>query len=223
MRNVERYVNNIVGRMDISRKEKQEYKFQFIDHINSLKEEYMSEGISQEEACDLAIRDFGNDRQILVNEEFDSKLKGNTKFIVRSIFFIYCFILFGHYIKLAGIEGNGGNLVALKSLVPTKTLLGIIHGMAIYGFSNYYIDLILTYIVLFIPLGFLIPLIFINLKSLKKNMKLFTIIALGIQVAKLIFLHKVVNIDFALMNILGCFLGYKIYTLLCSRKGEENG
>lgn len=217
MNNIEKYVDSIIKEMNISKKERQEYRFQFIDHITALKEDYIKKGLSEDEAAKHAIKDFGSEIQILENGDFSRELKGKVKLIVSAVFIIYCTILFGHYIKLAGAEGNGGNLVALKSLIPIKTILGVMRGIAMYGFSNMYLDILITYIIMFIPVGALIPLLSVKVKTLKSNIKVFIIIVLAFQFIKLIFLHKVVNVDFALMNLLGCFIGYQIYRSISTK------
>ncbi|KOF57141.1 hypothetical protein AGR56_11545 [Clostridium sp. DMHC 10] len=177
MINIGQYVDNLVNPLQISNKDKDEYKFQFIDHINSLKEEFIKNGVSEDKAVELAIKRFGDSENI--KEFLESNkvyLKSRTKKIILVAAFVYLFFLFGHYIKISSIEPNSGKSIILNSLIPFKSLIGIINGISLYGFNINYIDLLITYTILFIPIGIFTPLIFNYYNSLKSNIKMYIVL-----------------------------------------------
>ncbi|MCD2349011.1 VanZ family protein [Clostridium guangxiense] len=219
MINIGQYVDNLVNPLQISNKDKDEYKFQFIDHINSLKEEFIKNGVSEDKAVELAIKRFGDSENI--KEFLESNkvyLKSRTKKIILVAAFVYLFFLFGHYIKISSIEPNSGKSIILNSLIPFKSLIGIINGISLYGFNINYIDLLITYTILFIPIGIFTPLIFNYYNSLKSNIKMYIVFVVIIQIIKLIFIGKVFNFDFAIMNLVGCIIGYIIYTTVFKKR-----
>lgn len=73
-------------------------------------------------------------------------------------------------------------------------------------------------ILLFLPLGGLLPLVSKNFRSLKKVMLVALISSVGIEVAQLLFglLGSVrsSDIDDVLLNTMGAFLGFIVYTMV---------
>ena len=56
MNQIERYASKLVKNLDYDKKVRGELKSQFIDHINNLKNEYIDNGLSKEEAIKSAIK-----------------------------------------------------------------------------------------------------------------------------------------------------------------------
>lgn len=223
MNSIDKYVDNLVNPLEIPKIDKEDYKVQFTDHINSLKEEFIENGASEAEAVNLAIQNFGDSKDIkefLQNNEINLNSKIRKGILVLA--FIYLFLFFGHYIKISSIESNTGNFVILKSLIPFRTISAIINGINLYGVNLWCKDLIVTYIALFIPIGIFTPFIFNYYNSLKSNIKLFILFAVIIQIIKLIFIRKVPNFDFAMLNFVGCLIGYYFYKLILKIKPVSN-
>lgn len=66
----------------------------------------------------------------------------------------------------------------------------------------------------FIPIGILTPIILNKGIRLKNNLITFVAFTISIQLIKLILSKGVANIDYAIIGISGCLVGFAIYSLL---------
>ncbi|MBU3174578.1 hypothetical protein [Clostridium estertheticum] len=64
MDKVDKYIKKVINELDLDKKEIDELKTQFKDHIFSLKAEYLEKSYSDDKAIDLALEDFGNEHNI---------------------------------------------------------------------------------------------------------------------------------------------------------------
>lgn len=220
MNSVEKYVDKIVNQLLYSKKEKEEFRLQFIDHINSLKEEYLEKGFSEGEAVKSAIKDFGNSD--LIKEEINNTFSEKHTFInsfARAIFIIYCFFLIVVLLNPArsggGIQSarHGGWFGLTVNLIPFKTIL---YFLTIGNKCNTDIIIhnLLGKIILFIPWGFLLPLSFKNIKNFKDVTILTVIVVFIIQITRLIFPIGVSDIDNIILYTLGSLLGFSLYKFI---------
>lgn len=77
-------------------------------------------------------------------------------------------------------------------------------------------------VIMFLPLGFFVPLLWKNYRSAKEMIKLGFFCSLSIEVCQL-FNRRITDIDDLMMNTLGTFLGFGIWFLLQKvlRRGNE--
>jgi glycopeptide antibiotics resistance protein len=211
MTSIEKYVDNIVGELFLPRKEKRELKLQFIDHINSIKDDYIATGVSEYESIKLAINEFGNQEELkeLVNNKFS--IIPVSKNIINTIFFMFLFLLFGHYLKLDISEYATERIVSIKNFIPFLYITQIINSIIRSGFTVMNTDRIITYLVAFIPVGMLIPLVTNKYSSFKSNFKTYSLFSLGILIIRFIFNIGFVTIDHFILHLSGCIIGYIIY------------
>lgn len=218
MNSIEKYVNDIINKSNLAKSEKDEFKAQFIDHINSLKDEYISTGKSEAEAIDLAIIAFGNQEQL--SQIIDHKF--NTKSIIKKltliVFFLYSFALCGHYIKFESSSFILPRLDLPKSLIPFTIIFSLTKDVYKYGFNINNVDKIMTYLVLFIPVGMLLPLLTNKSNSFRKIAPTYIFLILGILAIRFIFNIGVIYIDHLILHFTGCILGYMLNKLIVSNR-----
>lgn len=68
-------------------------------------------------------------------------------------------------------------------------------------------------IIPFIPMGFLLPMAFPSQRNLYKTMLTSFIIIFIIETLQLIFYLGIFDIDDFILNLISCFIGFKIYTI----------
>lgn len=211
------YIRNILKKLNLDRKESEELKIQFKDHISSLKKEYIDKGCTDEKATELALNDFGNENNI--TEMFNSGVSSdinNKKKISIVILCLYLFPFFAFLIRVAQFEMPYYRF-SIINIIPLITLKSMLKSIFYYG-PNFTILIILLSFIAFIPIGILIPLINVNSNLFRNNLKLYIIIILSIQVGKTIIGLGRGNIDFAIIELLGCLIGYSIYKIKSIRK-----
>ena len=74
-------------------------------------------------------------------------------------------------------------------------------------------------ILLFVPLGFILPLLWKEFRSRRAMCLTGFLLSLGIELAQLLN-FRVSDVDDLIMNTLGAWLGYELLMLLCRRKKD---
>lgn len=183
---IEKYIKSIVQKTNLSQSDKDELYFEIYDHLTSLKQEFLDQGKSQEEATTLAIQNFGESSTL--GTEIEKAMQSSTQKYVQwigwGLFLPYSFVLlfklllgrsafyFGNltYFFETGdwhsIHGGLINLVPFRSTIRYLT-----------EFDSYNIDIVLMNtlgnVIIFIPFGFLLPLLFKQINNVKMASKIF--------------------------------------------------
>jgi hypothetical protein len=76
---VEGYIDSLIKGLKLSESKKEEYKIEFIDHINSLVDEYLEKGYSQTDSIEFAIKDFGSVDLTGLEKDDDEKTEDTSK------------------------------------------------------------------------------------------------------------------------------------------------
>ncbi|AJA46680.1 hypothetical protein CPAST_c05800 [Clostridium pasteurianum DSM 525 = ATCC 6013] len=211
------YIKNILKSLNLDRKESEELKIQFKDHISSLKKEYIDKGCNDEKATELALNDFGNENNI--TEMFNSGVSSdisNKKQISIVILCLYLFPFFAFLIRVAQFEMPYYRF-SIINIIPLATLIPILKSIFYYGTNINTLIIPLSFLA-FIPIGILIPLINVKSNIFRNNLKLYIIVILSIQAIKFIIGIGRANIDFAIIQLLGCIIGYSIHKILIKSK-----
>jgi glycopeptide antibiotics resistance protein len=142
---------------------------------------------------------------ILINSKTWIK---RVRFMVWSLFILYCafmlkVLLFDSY----RMEGHQ----YYDNLIPFKTIWMYIEYYHLFNFKIWAANLIGN-IVLFMPLGFIIPLLYSKMKSFQKVFLLSFFSTVGIEVTQHIFKIGGFDVDDILLNTIGGLLGY--FTLI---------
>ncbi|HFK1401833.1 VanZ family protein [Bacillus cereus] len=218
---IEKYIKSIVQKTNLSQSDKDELYFEIYDHLTSLKQEFLDQGKSQEEATTLAIQNFGEASTL--GTEIEKAMQSSTQKYVQwigwGLFLPYSFVLlfklllgrsafyFGNltYFFETGdwhsIHGGLINLVPFRSTIRYLT-----------EFDSYNIDIVLMNtlgnVIIFIPFGFLLPLLFKQINNVKMASKIFIKFILLIESLQLLTFTGVFDIDDIMLNMLGALIGY---------------
>ena len=218
---IEKYIKSIIQKTNLSQSDKDELYFEIYDHLTSLKQEFLDQGKPEEEATALAIQNFGEASTL--GTEIEKAMQSSTQKYVQwigwGLFLPYSFVLlfklllgrsafyFGNlkYFFETGdwhaIHGGLINLVPFKSTIRYLT-----------EFDSYNLDIVLMNtlgnVIIFIPFGFLLPLLFKQINNVKMASKIFIKFILLIELLQLITFTGVFDIDDIILNMLGALIGY---------------
>ncbi|WP_368908430.1 VanZ family protein [Bacillus wiedmannii] len=218
---IEEYIKSIVQKTNLSQPDRDELYFEIYDHLTSLKQEFLDQGKSEEEATTLAIQNFGEASTL--GTEIEKAMQSSTQKYVQwigwGLFLPYSFVLlfklllgrpafyFGNlkYFFETGdwhsIHGGLINLIPLKSTIRYLT-----------EFDSYNLDIVLMNtlgnVIIFIPFGFLLPLLFKQINNVKMASKIFIKFILLIESLQLLTFTGVFDIDDIILNMLGALIGY---------------
>jgi glycopeptide antibiotics resistance protein len=122
-------------------------------------------------------------------------------FILYLIALIYVTLLAWNYGASLGSAAPGGRNY---NLIPFRS----IYRIAVYSPDMIApIRILVGNIVMFIPLGFLLPVLFRKLRIVGLVTLIGFVISLFIESSQFLFTHRVANIDDLILNTLGAFLG----------------
>ncbi|UJA78844.1 VanZ family protein [Bacillus cereus] len=218
---IEKYIKTIVQKTNLSQSDKDELYFEIYDHLTSLKQEFLDQGKSEEEATTLAIQNFGEASTL--GTEIEKAMQSSTQKYVQwigwGLFLPYSFVLLFKlllgrsafyfdslkYLFETGdwhfIHGGLINLVPFRSTIHYLT-----------EFDPYNIDIVLMNtlgnVIIFIPFGFLLPLLFKQINNVKMASKIFIKFILLIESLQLLTFTGVFDIDDIMLNMLGALIGY---------------
>ncbi|HDR7657801.1 VanZ family protein [Bacillus wiedmannii] len=218
---IEEYITSIVQKTNLAQSDRDELYFEIYDHLTSLKQEFLDQGKSEEEATTLAIQNFGEASTL--GTEIEKAMQSSTQKYVQwigwGLFLPYSFVLlfklllgrpafyFGNlkYFFETGdwhsIHGGLINLVPFRSTIRYLT-----------EFDSYNLDIVLMNtlgnVIIFIPFGFLLPLLFKQINNVKMASKIFIKFILLIESLQLLTFTGVFDIDDIILNMLGALIGY---------------
>ncbi len=208
MNNIEKRATKLVGKLDFDRKTRQELKAQYVDHMNNLQDEYIQNGLNQNDALVKAFTEFGNNTEQNLKKNFC--INYTFRKIMVILLFLSTALIAICFLNPATNEGDAARTIrsfgytqSIK-LLPFKTLPLMFTRNSPYDFW-------FLYILLFIPIGALIP-FGIN-KYFNKSLifKWYIVSILTIQLVRAIFPVGLVNIDIAILNFIGCMIGFFIF------------
>ena len=127
----------------------------------------------------------------------------NTGIILLSVVMVIIF-------SLTGVSPISGFNIEIRideiSFIPFRGIIEMLQGgLTLHTFVN-----IIGNIIMFMPMGFLLPLLFSNLDSLKKTVAVGFGTSLLIEFTQL-FLIRATDIDDLILNTLGTMLGYLVF------------
>jgi glycopeptide antibiotics resistance protein len=97
-----------------------------------------------------------------------------------------------------------------SNLVPFKTLSGFVFRFDHYNFDTWFYNTFGPFII-FIPLGFLLPYVFLNLKTLKITLCFSFLLSICIEVMQFVTKLGVLDIDDIILNSGGAAFGFFIF------------
>lgn len=208
MNSINKYVNKIIKKIDLTYKEKIELKEELIDHITSLKIDYMSSGIEETIALEKAFKTF--DKNIISNYH-ENKI--NLSILLRifaSISLICILYLFGILFM------NNGRLMyedTLLNLVPFNfpyIIISSTKSIQYAGTLESIVHFRLMTLLLYFFIGSLVPIIINKINSCIPTLKFSSFFIILFELT--IDLHA--NIDFIIFPLFFVFLGYLFLKLI---------
>ncbi|CUB15609.1 VanZ like family protein [Bacillus cereus] len=224
---IDQYIKRILQKANVSKTEKEDLYFEMYDHLTSLKHEFMEQGKSEQEATQLAIQNFGEASTlgIEIDKAMQSPSQKYMQWLGWGLFIPYSLILLSQLLltrpsyNLDSITyfletGNWHGITGLFNIVPFKTTLMYLTDFDHTHRDNLTIALMNTlgHIIIFIPFGFFIPLLFKKVNDIKLACTLFVKTSLFIELLQLITLTGIFDIDAIILNTIGALIGYSIYT-----------
>lgn len=143
---------------------------------------------------------------VYINSQLKNKKRTslyNAGIILLSVVMVIIF-------SLTGVSPISGFNIEIRideiSFIPFRGIIEMLQGgLTLHTFVN-----ILGNIIMFMPMGFLLPLLFSNLYSLKKTVAVGFGTSLLIEFTQL-FLIRATDIDDLILNTLGTMLGYLVF------------
>lgn len=129
-------------------------------------------------------------------------------FIMYLILLLYITLFAWNYGASLGPAGPGGRNY---NIIPFRSIYRI--GV----FSPTWVDpirILLGNIIMFIPLGFFIPIIWKRKRSLIKVVFLGFFLSLCIELSQFLFTHRVANIDDVILNTFGTWIGVCVFLVM---------
>ncbi|PFL21506.1 VanZ family protein [Bacillus cereus] len=218
---IEKYIKSIVQKTNLSQPDRDELYFEIYDHLTSLKQEFLDQGKSEEEATTLAIQNFGEASTL--GTEIEKAMQSSTQKYVQwvgwGLFLPYSFVLlfklllgrpafyFGnlkYFFETGDWHSIHGGLI---NLFPFRNTIRYLT-----EFDSYNLDIVLMNtlgnVIIFIPFGFLLPLLFKQINNVKMASKIFIKFILLIESLQLLTFTGVFDIDDIILNMLGALIGY---------------
>lgn len=151
------------------------------------------------------------------------------------------------FLAILAVSGNrkmiSAHLLYLKEFIFLVYILsaGIITGLVfpeswrfdpdfsfnLTPFTNESLTMIFFNVLLFLPMGILLPEIFRKMNSWRNMLTAAVLIPVGVEVTQMLFAGRLADIDDVIANFLGCMLGYVVYRILsalfCNRKKRSVG
>jgi hypothetical protein len=207
------YINSIIGDLKISKKKKYEMTEEFRDHLQMLKLEYMSKGVSESEAVKKAIYSFGQENSL-------KKMFANSLLNYRNKITVFIGIVLLLILML--VYRTGGRIPVTG--VDT-TVISNVHGYAvdqmIFSKTNPILSMIL--LLLFIPFGYFMPIIFSKIKTaalIGVTLSLGALIGMFLVESAIISFRDIsvsalisFIITILLSSLLGSIIGYRILVI----------
>lgn len=238
MSEFDEYIKSILAYSELSDIEQDELFLEMYDHLNSLKEEYMEQGMNEKEAIYKAIQSFGESKVIGVEinksvYEVPRPLKVLSK-ILCIPYIIICFIVFlGTFISTSTFDSvrslTGGGTVYhpiefwqqflhISDLETLLQLFGItlwqvkdfIAHPGPWGNSTYWLS-VLQHIILVVPFGFFVPVLINKVTNYKKARKWYVMTFLVWEMLHLLTLSDVFDVWRIAINMLGASVGYLLF------------
>lgn len=234
-KSIEGYVKNLVNDLKCDEKEKLEIEEEFLDHLFMLKDDYLLEGFSETKAIEMAIDSFGKESRI--RKGMQDSLVPLYRFVH---FGIWCLFLCYTYVLLTELlikriltdlrniplgDGHSNFMPYLRSDIsifdkyvfslntnffPFKNI-----SHYILNHNNFNLDIVLYntlgQILVFIPIGIFLSLLFNQLKLLRK-LQIIVAAASTIEISQYILKAGQFDVDDILLYTMGGLVGI----LLCN-------
>ena len=160
---------------------------------------------------------------IEIKKAKDPKEKSKIRdFGLRTLFIIYCILLItilflNNEYRMNGFQGININTFSREhfetiNIIPFSTIIGYIYGLLFEDVSTSIVIVnLVTNLLLFAPMGFLIPLLFKNrITNIKQFIILIIILSLFVEILQFITYSGSTDIDDIILNTIGAIIIYAL-------------
>lgn len=219
MKDFKNYIEILLKDVSCSEEEKRDLAEEFADHLNMLKQEYLNQGYLEQAAFQKAIKTFGEEHKL--GKELQKSLFPLRRLInlsAKLTFIVYVLALFYtlflericYNVHEQAYEFISIYVSKTYNFIPFQTIAGYITGFNNYNFDIWFNNTIGN-VILFMPLGFLLPFIFNGIKSLKYVVIASAISSLVIEVVQYITWFGRLDVDDVILRTLGGILGFGLF------------
>jgi len=228
-KNIETYVNQIVSKLDCRKEEKYDIAEEMKGHLYLLKNDYLIKGLTNEEATQKALQDFGNENSIkagLQNSMFPNYkvfrlglwvLFGMYSFIMLSTLLVgrICLKLIHGYFYISSFRFSHEELSTLEvwrlnsNLMPFRQISEYIFRSYLFN-TDIIIRNLVGSIIIFIPLGIFLPILFKNYRKISSVIVATILSSFAIQFLQLVFQVGNFDVDKIILHTMGSISGYMI-------------
>lgn len=213
MNSFEEYLNQILQNIDASAETKRELYEEFLDHLEQLRRSYVTDGVQDAYAIKLAIADFGESELVggLINKAvspYRKWLQALSWFVFTSYALIVVYQLFLTQTRL--ILRSVGQ--PLYNLTPFQSILQYANGYQHYNFDTWFFNLFGN-VLLFVPLGFLLPILFAKARRFSTTIVWTMLASLTIELTQLSTRLGSFDVDDVILNVLGGSIGFSVWTV----------
>ncbi|MBO0476910.1 VanZ family protein [Vagococcus sp. DIV0080] len=133
------------------------------------------------------------------------KYKEKTHYVIGYLFTIYLFIMFKEVVGFPSLS-NWQRVLNVQGTIfdPNINLIPFIGGVGISDYLN---------IVMFIPLGIILPLMWTKYDDFKQTVRYGFYVSLLIEISQLFVRSRATDVNDLIMNTLGAVIGWLIYKL----------
>ncbi|BCB05177.1 VanZ family protein [Bacillus sp. KH172YL63] len=145
--------------------------------------------------------------------------KQHTIFIILFLFYLFVLLV----VSFVGLGFGMNHLRTINyeevnnNFVPLKTMIGYVFNIDHYNFDTWFYNTF-GIVILFMPLGFLLPKVFSNLNTLKNVLFFTLVLSLCIEVFQYLTKLGVLDVDDVILNLIGAALGYLIFKIQIKSK-----
>ncbi|WP_213485501.1 VanZ family protein [Thermobacillus xylanilyticus] len=233
--NIESYIRGIVSRLNCSEEEKRDIMDEMRDHLQLLKSEYLRQGLAEEEATRKALESFGEPKQLTRGLQasmfpYEKAFRAGAWicFALYAFVVLYKLLIQRMIVRMElaayGVEWNHyffalpdeGFLQVLKlnaNFIPFRNTMEYLTGADRYNMSII-IDNTLGNVLIFLPLGFFLPLLFRRYGKLSKIIVDSMVISFAIEALQIGLRIGQFDIDDVILNTFGSVLGFLIFIIV---------
>lgn len=232
---IEAYIEQIVSRINCSKEERVEMIDEIRDHLYLLKKDFVAQGLSEAEATVKVLKQFGDQKQI--SKGLQESLFPYYKWFKIGTWIMFSFyaavvlykLLIERIINIIADHLNGFpisryvflppdfesyfHLEVLQlnaNIIPFKNTLTYITGL-----DKFNLDVIIHNtvgnILIFLPLGVFLPLLFKKCRPFTKVLLISVIISIFIECSQLFFMLGQFDIDDIILNVSGSMVGFLLF------------
>lgn len=213
MNSFEEYLNKILQKVDASAETKRELYEEFLDHLEQLRRSYVTDGVQDAHAIKLAIADFGESGLLggLINKAvlpYRKWLLALSWFVFTSYSLIVVYQLFLTKTRL--ILRN--MVQPHPNFTPFESILLYVNGYHSYEFETWFFNLFGN-VLLFVPLGFLLPILFSKARRFSMTIIWTMLASLTIELTQRGTRLGSFDVDDLILNVLGGAIGYAVWIM----------